>query len=301
VTAVSRSEGGRVLLTGRSGFTGRYLAQRLETAGFEVVDPEAGGRTFDLTRRDSIRHAVDDARPDYVVHLAAQSFVGHDDADAFYRVNTVGTTHLLDALLDSRRPVRRVVIASSANVYGNATVNPITESTPTAPVNHYAASKLAMECMAATYADRLPITITRPFNYTGAGQARQFLVPKLVEHFAERRPFIELGNLDVVRDFSDVRATTEAYVRLLRAGEPPAVVNVCSGVGRSLREVLDDLASLTGHRLEVRVSPALVRGNEVHRLVGSTELLHAALGALPFRDFRETLRWMLMEARQASG
>ena len=104
--------------------------------------------------------------------------------------NAVGTTHLLDAIASLQSVPRRVVVASSANVYGNSTVEPITEATPPAPVNHYAASKMAMEAMARTYVDRLPLVITRPFNYTGVGgQVDHFLVPKLVAHFAERRRF----------------------------------------------------------------------------------------------------------------
>lgn len=296
----SRSDAGRVLVTGCSGFTGRHLAERLRVAGHEVRDPEADGGTFDVTRPDTLRPAIEAARPDYVIHLAALSFVGHGDAGGFYGVNTVGTTHLLDALLATGVPLRRVIVASSANVYGNATDDPITEQTRPAPVNHYAASKLAMEHMVATYADRLPLVVTRPFNYTGVGQARQFLIPKLVEHFAERRPVIELGNLDVVRDFSDVRWIAEAYTRLLEAASPPAIVNLCSGVGRSLQQLLDDLTALSGHRIKVRVNPEFVRASEVHRLVGSAERLRATLGELPFQDFRETLRWMLAE-REKNG
>jgi nucleoside-diphosphate-sugar epimerase len=280
-------------VTGCSGFTGRYVAERLKAAGYDVVDPDQQDAGFDLTRPQSLAPAIEAARPDHVIHLAALTFVGHADADAFYRVNAVGTTNLLDALLATGVPPRRVILASSANVYGNAADDPISERTPPAPVNHYAASKLAMEHLAATYADRLSIVITRPFNYTGAGQGRQFLIPKLVEHFAERRPVIELGNLDVVRDFSDVRAVAEAYVRLLAVERAPAVVNVCSGSGRSLRDILADLAELSGHALEVRVNPVFVRATEVHRLVGSPDRLHAAVGELPFRQFRETLDWML--------
>lgn len=303
-----RSSAGRVLVTGCSGFTGRYVAAELAQAGYAVIDAEAMGSPlsaealapFDLTRPESVRAVVSASRPDYVIHLAALSFVGHGDAAAFYAVNTVGTANLLDAITTERLPLQRVVIASSANVYGNATVEPITEATPPAPVNHYAASKLAMEHMARTYADRVPIVLTRPFNYTGVGQAESFLVPKLVSHFAERRPLVELGNLDVVRDFSDVRAMAQAYVRLLSADVPDGVTNLCSGVGHSLRWVLAQLRELSGHALEVRVNPDFVRASEVHRLVGSRVRMEAALGSFPFQDFRETLAWML-EQRAAGA
>src|SRR5512137_2251656 len=100
---------GRVLVTGCSGFTGHHLAQRLKAAGYEVFDPEADRRTFDLTRPETLAPVIAEARPDYVIHLAAQSFVAHEDASAFYRVNTVGTTHLLDALLACGTRLHRIV------------------------------------------------------------------------------------------------------------------------------------------------------------------------------------------------
>jgi len=289
----NRSDAARVLVTGCTGFTGRYVAEALAQAGYAVIGAEQVGPQFDLTQPASVRAVVNEARPDYVIHLAALSFVGLNDASGFYAVNAVGTTNLLEALAASKVNPRRVVIASSANVYGNATVEPIAETTPPAPVNHYAASKLAMEMMVRTYGDRLSIVMTRPFNYTGVGQSVNFLVPKLVAHFAQRRAFVELGNLDVVRDFSDVRAVAQAYLRLLAADVPEGVTNLCSGVGRSLRWVLEQLTELSGHSLEVRVNPEFVRASEVHRLVGSSSRMEGALGALPHRDFRETLAWML--------
>jgi len=283
----------RVLLTGGSGFTGRYVAKALALAGHETVDAEGAVSGFDLARADSVMAALEAARPEAVIHLAARSFVGDSDPTAFYSINTVGTTNLLDAILATKCALQRIVVASSANIYGNAVVEPITESAAPAPVNHYAASKLAMEALVRGYAHRLPIVVTRPFNYTGVGQGLQFLVPKLVAHFSERRAFVELGNIDVVRDFSDVRMVAQAYVRLLAAQVPGGIVNLCSGVGRSLRWILEQLQKLSGHEIEVRVNPAFVRGSEVHRLIGSSSTMEAALGALPHRDFRETLAWML--------
>ena len=289
----SRSEERRVLVTGCAGFTGRYVAKALADAGHAVVDAEGIDPSFDLTKPDQVASVVRSVQPQYVIHLAAVSFVAHGDAAALYAVNAVGTTNLLDAILAAGIQPRRIVIASSANVYGNAAVEPISEVTPLEPVNHYAASKLAMEAMVRTYADRLPVVITRPFNYTGVGQAGHFLVPKLVAHFAQRRPFVELGNLDVVRDFSDVRMIAQAYLRLLTAEVPEGVTNLCSGVGRSLRWVIEQLTELSGYELEVRVNPEFVRASEVHRLIGSSSRMESALGTLPFRDFRETLAWML--------
>jgi len=171
----SPSSLGRVLVTGLGGFTGIHLAPLLEQRGYEVV--RAAEPEFDLLREDSIGALVQATQPEYVIHLAAITFVAHQDATALYAVNTVGTTLLLSALERMAPRLRKVVLASTSQIYGNATDDPITESTPPAPISHYACSKLAMEFMARSFFDRLPILITRPFNYIGRGQAPQFLVP----------------------------------------------------------------------------------------------------------------------------
>lgn len=185
------------------------------------------------------------------------------------------------------------MLASSSNIYGNSDAGVLDELTPTAPANDYAVSKLAMEYVAKLWAARLPITIVRPFNYTGVGQSPLFLVPKIVDHFKRRAAFIELGNLDVVRDFSDVRDVVRWYRRLAEIPATGETYNFCSGVGVSLRGVIELLEELTQHQMEIRVNPAFVRANEVHQLIGSRTKLQAATGLSPQFTLRETLQWML--------
>jgi nucleoside-diphosphate-sugar epimerase len=286
------SSGRRVLVTGLDGFTGFHAAAALQAAGFEIVDAAAGG-SFDLSDRDSVRAALDGLSYDHVLHLAAISFVGHADAAGFYAVNTVGTTNLLEAVAASGNPIRKVVVASSANVYGNSDRTPIDEDTPPAPVNHYACSKLAMEHLVRQWHGRLPTLVARPFNYTGRGQAESFLIPKIVKHFAERRPVLELGNLDVTRDFSDVRDVAAIYARLLDCDASGQIVNICSGRGWSLRGIIDTCADIAGFMPEIRVNPAFVRPDEIKVLIGSNARLRALTGAEPSIDLAETLAWML--------
>ena len=287
----SRSDRGRVLVTGIEGFTGLHLGPLLQQSGYQViraVQPE-----FDLQQPESIVRTIERAQPDFVIHLAGISFVAHGDVTAMYAVNTVGTSSLLIALECVAPRLRKVILASTSQVYGNSNDDPITENTPTAPVSHYACSKLSMELMARTWFDRLPIIITRPFNYIGRGQAKHFLLPKLVDHFRRRAPVVQLGNMDVERDFLDVRSVADVYVRLLESPLHSDVLNVASGVGRSLRSIIDDLIRISGHRIRTEVNTALVRNNEVVRLVGSSERLQQAVGALCHTEFEETLRWML--------
>jgi GDP-6-deoxy-D-talose 4-dehydrogenase len=287
----------RVLVTGASGFTGAYVRQELADAGYEVIgttagEPQAGERALDITSLSDCRRLIGELKPAFIVHLAAISFVAHDDPLELYNVNVIGTTNLLQACIDVGHEPRKILIASSANVYGNAE-GVVDEDTAPAPVNHYAASKLAMEHLVRTWFDRLPIVVTRPFNYTGRGQSERFLVPKIVSHFVRRRPVIELGNIDVARDFSDVRMVSQAYRALLEAPVAGEVLNVCSGSPRTLTEILDIARKVSGHDIEVRVNPAFVRQNEVKLLVGSAERLNRFVPETPAIGLEDTIGWML--------
>lgn len=293
----------KALITGIKGFTGRYVAAELQAHGWDVwgvgSQPDAADSHYhcvDLLDAPGLSAVVADVRPDVVVHLAAIAFVGHGDADAFYRVNLLGTRNLLAALAGAPQQPRCVLLASSANVYGNATEGVLTEATPPNPANDYAVSKLAMEYMAQLWMNRLPIVITRPFNYTGVGQTEDFLLPKMAAHFRSRAAAIQLGNLDVWRDFSDVRAVAQAYRRLLQVCPAGATVNVCSGRTHSLREVLHMMEHISGHTLDVQVNPAFVRANEVRSLSGNPDKLRSLIGDWQVPALEGTLRWMLEAA-----
>lgn len=290
----------RALITGVRGFTGAYLAQELATAGYQVFgtahgaqESGAGIYSVDLCDRKALQQVLAEVRPDVVAHLAAISFVAHGDVEEIYRVNVVGTRNLLEGLANLPHQPHAVLLASSANIYGNTTTEVINESEPALPANDYAVSKLAMEHVARLWMDRLPIIVTRPFNYTGVGQAENFLLPKIVSHFQRRASLIELGNLDVARDFSDVRTVVQAYARLLQLAPKGQTFNVCSGQAYSLREVLGMVAQLAGYEIDVRVNPAFVRANEVHKLVGDSAKLRLCIGELPTIALQETLAWML--------
>lgn len=287
----------KILLTGASGFTGQYFERAAAAAGHEVVALQTN-----LSDPAGLASEVSEVGPQAVVHLAGISFVGHADDSAFYAVNTVGTTHLLHVLAGLDRPPQKVLLASSANVYGNCVMSPIGEAQAPAPISHYAMSKLAMEQMARTFTDRLPIVVTRPFNYTGPGQALNFVIPKLVSHYARRAPAVELGNIQVEREFNDVRMVCDAYLALLAHGQAGEVFNVCSGQPYTLQTVMDTLADLTGHTLQAQVNPAFVRANEVQRLCGDPGKLHAlceqAGVELTQPSLRDMLAWMLAEVAE---
>lgn len=282
----------KILVTGLSGFTGQFLKQRLEQDGHQVVGLSFDGIRVDLNDLDKLQQAIDEIQPDKVVHLAAISFVAHGDVNEIYRTNLLGTRNLLTALSQSSKIPNHILLASSANVYGNTDVGVLNETVIPTPTNDYAVSKLAMEYMAKTWIEKLPITIVRPFNYTGVGQEEKFLLPKIVKHFKEKAPIIELGNLDIIRDFSDVRDVVDCYAKLLKTTAMGEVYNVCSGEGTSLLDVIEMMKVVSNHNIEVKVNPAFVRANEVKKLIGSDKKLEVVIGERTKYSLLSTLRWM---------
>jgi nucleoside-diphosphate-sugar epimerase len=245
-----------------------------------------------LNHKAMLWDVLEQVQPDVVVHLAAIAFVGHNNIDEIYATNIVGTRNLLEGLARLVYQPKAVLLASSANLYGNANVEVISETTVLAPVNDYAVSKLAMEYMAHTWQDKLPITIVRPFNYTGIGQSANYLLPKIVQHFALKKDHLELGNLHVERDWSDVRDVVLKYRLLLEQdGIAGQVFNVCSSRPYSLNQLIEMMESISSHHLQVTVNPAFVRPNEVFRLLGDESKLRAILRTTSPRPLEETLRW----------
>jgi nucleoside-diphosphate-sugar epimerase len=294
----------RILVTGVDGFTGRHLTALLAEQGHEVVGishsaitvPVGGltaSHTCDLTDAQALKDIFAMVRPDKVVHLAAIAFVSHGIVEDIYRINIVGTRNLLEAI-SAASGVEAVLLASSANIYGNRVSGAINEAAVPDPVNDYAVSKLAMEFVARLYQDRLPIIIARPFNYTGVGQATNFVIPKIVDHVRRKVMTIELGNLDVARDFSDVRDVVLAYSALLAEPETIGqIINICSGQPHSLLEVISMIKNISGLHFDVTVNPAFVRQNEVKMLWGDRSKIEHMTGQRPAYTLYDTLEWML--------
>lgn len=278
----------RLLLTGADGFTGVHLSQVASQAGFEVFSLQA-----QLQDRKQLKAQVNEVQPTHVIHLAAISHVTHDDNLAYYQTNLLGSLDLLEALSCLVTPPQKVILASSANVYGNTEQSPISESQMPVPVNHYAMSKFAMELLSRNFDARLPIVITRPFNYTGVGHGAHFVIPKIVDHFARKADLIELGNVDVYREYNDVRDISQIYLALLHRGQAGSTYNLASGRTHSLRQVIALLEKMTGHSMAIEVNPQFVRNNEIKILCGNSEHLEQTISKIQWRSLQETLQWML--------
>src|SRR5574344_1190541 len=288
----------RVLITGIDSFTGVHLSKYLEKAGYDIYGTsliQSGEKKFkcDITSKSDLLEVLGEVKPDYLIHLSGISFAAHDNNDEFYRVNTIGAINILDAFLKLDLKPQKIVLASSATVYGNQGLEILDESLCPAPANHYGASKYAMECLAKGYFDKLPIIIARPFNYTGVGQAEHFLIPKIVKHYKEKKEKIELGNLDVSREFNDILYVCEVYKRFLECRSDGQIVNVCSAKGVKLLDVIDIMNELFGYKIEVEINPLFVRKDEIKSLTGSNKKLFELIGEVEIKSIRDILIKMI--------
>jgi GDP-4-dehydro-6-deoxy-D-mannose reductase len=285
----------RVLLTGIGGFAGPTVAATLRAAGHEVHGLVRGAadrprlaslglarealHRGDITDDAGVARVVGEVAPDAVVHLAALSFVPAVEREpmAAYRVNLGGTLAVL-AAVRARAPRARVIVATSAEVYGAVRSDevPVDEDTPLRPLTVYGASKAAADLAAAQWsrAYGLAVIRARPFNHTGPGQDAAFVCSALARQVAlieagRQAPVLRVGNVDVVRDFSDVRDIATGYAALLERGRPGEAYNLCSGEGVSVSELIAVLRTHARVPLRAQSDAALRRDNEVERMVGS--------------------------------
>jgi GDP-4-dehydro-6-deoxy-D-mannose reductase len=286
----------RVLIIGATGFVGGHL-QRYLRDQFELNTPHHSLDIRDAPKMDAIVAA---ARPDWVVHLAAISNVPDSFADPrqTFDVNFLGTLNILLALREHGFNGRFLYISSS-QVYGLQSVGepPLSEDRLPRPANPYAVSKLASEalCQQWCQTERFQIVMARPFNHIGPGQSQTFVVPNFARQIAEikrglREPYLDVGNLDTTRDFTDVRDVVRAYKVLLESGDSGEVYNVCSGVETSIRTVVETLSRIAGIKVGLRPAQGRFRTVEQGRMVGSASKLSSKTGWKPEITFDESLK-----------
>lgn len=304
---VSHSE--RVLITGGTGFTGRPLRRRLCREGWKVFtlshersSGETGGDdtlVADLCDFDAVTEALTHVNPNAIVHLAGTSAPSSKKIGEIYFNNVVGTANLFAAIAAAKLKPRIIIVASSSHVYASSDTNgPLTEDSYVKPWTHYAVSKHATEEIAALHSHHLPVIVARPFNYTGPGQTTNFLVPKIVQQYAERRREMRVGNLDQYRDFSDITRVVEAYARLLTPSIDPTTVNICSGRPFHLLNIIKIMDEIAGYSMQLVTDKALLREGEPRSIVGSPQRLEHLVGPLPSPEFRETLMRMYVAYSQ---
>jgi GDP-4-dehydro-6-deoxy-D-mannose reductase len=309
----------RALVTGASGFVGKYLLERLAADEVEVLGASGPHEShdrlipLDLNDLDALRAAFDLAQPDVVFHLAAQAFVPRaiEDPAETYRTNVWGTANLLQVLREyheSSASNPRFVFISSAEVYGAQPPEnmPIAESCAPNPANPYAASKAAAEALVLGEVRSFGVdaVITRAFNHIGPGQSDRFVVPSFAAQLAAiaagAPPTLKVGNLEAKRDFLDVRDVVDAYVRLAQSGRSGEIYNVCSGTAISIRDILSELIRIAHVPVEVREDPARMRPADVPLIYGDNAKLRSETGWSPQIPLRRSLQDVYRQA-QMSG
>ncbi len=309
----------RALITGIAGFAGSHLADHLLSEGWEVsgidrrtaVAAGAAVEKCDILDPGEVGRAVEKARPDVVFHMAAVAFVpsAENAPQSAFSVNAAGTLNVLD---ECRRhaPGARVVIASSAEVYGKVTPDetPLTEAQEPRPANIYALTKLCAEDVAYYYARAysLPAVILRPFNHIGPRQSPDFVTSSFARQIALieaglQPPVISVGNLEAARDFTDVRDTVRGYTLAAENCEPGKPYNICSGQAYVISDILDRLLKMSRVSIEIRVDPARLRKSEIPIMLGDYTLFTRATGWSPEHDIDSTLSSILNYWRSESG
>ena len=282
------------LLTGASGFVGAFVQRRINCIPFDRL-----GKPIDLRDADDVRMAMGEIKPDAVIHLAAQSFVpaSFENPAETYEINFQGTLNLLAALKETGFRGRMLFIGSG-DTYGLVPESqlPVTEDQPLRPRSPYAVSKVAAEalCYQWSQTESFTITMTRSFNHLGPGQSDRFAVSDFARQIVEikngrREPILSVGDIDVTRDFTDVRDATAAYVLLLDRGRNGEAYNVCSGNDHSLRSVVECLLQLASVDARIVQDPTRLRASEQRRMRGSYAKLRADTGWEPTIGLEQSL------------
>lgn len=297
------TDSAKILVTGCGGFVGRHFCSR-----YGGVALEDHGGAIDLRDAQRVRSAITDIGPQEVLHLAAQSSVAasFEDPAATFAVNFFGTLNLLQAL-ETVGFQGVLLYAGSADVYGRIETGdlPARESQPLRPRSPYAVSKVAAEALCYEWSQRgkFRVVLTRPFTQIGPGQDPRFAIADFARQIVmirrnEKPPLLITGDIDVTRDFVDVRDTIRAYRILLDLGENGEVYNICSGRERRLRSLIKDMMRIAGVQAEIRLDTTRLRPGEQRRMVGDTHRINALSGWTPQIPLEKTLMDILGEAEE---
>lgn len=309
----------RVLITGITGFVGSHLAElaldrgaevygscrwRSKTDNIDHLRDRVHLIECDLRDLSSVQNLLRGSRPDFIVHLAAQSYVAaswHTPAETLV-TNVISQVNLLEAIRSERASPPRFLVIGSSEEYGLAHEDeaPIKETNPLRPLSPYAVSKVTQDLMGYQYFKSygLPIVRARAFNHEGPRRGDVFVTSSFARQIAEievgrREPIIHVGDLQTRRDYTDVRDIVRGYWRLLEAGEAGEVYNLCSGRSWTIQAVLDFLLSEARLRPVVKEDPARLRPSDVPLVVGDASKIRRAVGWVPEIPFENTLRDVL--------
>ena len=308
----------KYLITGFSGFVSKYFLEYIEqkkiqasVLGIDLQAPDFAAKNFrhakwsfeklDLLRQDGVANLIHRFQPDYILHLASFSSVAFSWKEPIrsFQNNTNIFLNLLETVRNLNLKIRILSVGSSEE-YGNVDEKdlPLKESHHLKPVSPYAVARAAQEMLSGIYADGygLDIVMTRSFNHIGPGQKDIFAVSSFARQLVEakkRGPSaceLTTGDISIVRDFVDVRDVVRAYYDLFQKGRKGEVYNVCSGTGRSLKDVILKMAEILGVKVVTKTDPQLIRPSDNKMIIGSNEKIRAEIGWNPKISLEKSLK-----------
>uniref|UniRef100_A0A7V1EJ54 SDR family oxidoreductase n=1 Tax=candidate division WOR-3 bacterium TaxID=2052148 RepID=A0A7V1EJ54_UNCW3 len=308
----------KALITGISGFAGSHLAEYLLSLNFEVFGTIKWRsrleniehiidklKLFECDIRDAsaVKYVLNESKPDYIFHLAAQSYVPFSwrAPSETLTTNITGELNIFEGVRELKLDPF-IHIAGSSEEYGLVYPEevPIKETNPLRPLSPYAVSKIAQDLLGYQYYKSygLKIIRTRAFNHTGPRRGEVFVCSNFARQIIEiekkkREPVIYVGNLEAVRDFLDVRDVVRGYYLALKKGTPGEVYNIASGRGIKIKELLNKLIEMTHQNIKIITEPARLRPSDVELLIGSNEKFKNATGWQPEIPFEKTLQDLL--------
>lgn len=314
----------KILITGAAGFVGGHLIEVLkdncknEISAFVLNEKEAGRVNLpkeniypvDITNASKVKDTVKAVRPDMVFHLAAQSSVGLSwkHPALTYSVNITGTVNILEALKEFS-PNARILLVGSAEQYGSVAIDeqPIKETQHLVGNNPYSVSKMAQEAAARLFLkdSNLQIIRVRAFNHIGAGQETKFVIPNWcsqaisMEKDLKKDPCLFVGNINVKRDFTDVRDIVRAYILLAENGKSGEIYNVGSGISHSLEDVLK-LIKENSFRKDItwKVDESRLRPSDIEELCADVTKLKSTVDWEPVYTLEQSVKWIMEEMRK---
>ena len=280
----------RCLLIGAGGFLGSSLRRDLESErALELITFDSSG--VDLRQPLQVKEAIADIKPDIIINVGGISSPTSEDIFNLYQVNAFGHLYVLQAAsVLERKP--RIILASSAQLYGPGVVAKAVEQAALNPVSHYGLSKMLAEKYCELFADGVQTVVARIYNAIGRGQSPNFLLPKVVAAFKRRAPLLEIGSLNVERDYVDTRDLSAMWRLVALADESPTIVNFSNGETASLQQIILRLEAITGHHLEILSNNANFRKNDISYQCGDNSVIRN-LGYVRRYSLDETLTWML--------
>lgn len=299
----------RILVTGATGFIGRYLLEELteRDINFWCMSDDCPENfpfkenlsILSLLDAENLKKIIFNYQPTAVIHLAAIASVVHQNIPQIYEVNVVGTENLLEGVRALDQSDVRVVLVSTAGVYGNQPQEFLHEENPFAPSNHYSYSKVVVEYLSKNY-PMFETKIVRPFNIIGTGQSTGFFIPKLIKSLVSKEEILQLGNVDSIRDYIDVEFCTKVIIDVATSEDAvERIYNICSGIPYSGKQVVETLKKLTKWEPKIEINQDFVRDHEVWRLVGDVNRLnHLLKGKYKSKSLEEILIEMIAQEKK---